>query len=97
MFELIIASKDDCSLFSVMCTCEEYSAWPPCSTYVSLPPLHTLLLQCDNHGARSEGVPGSAVVRGVEVWLHDIVDGQGGENSPALRWRFTLLHCVPLH
>lgn len=33
IFELIMASTDDCSLFSVMCICEEYSAWSPCSTF----------------------------------------------------------------
>lgn len=58
---------------------------------------HTRLLQGDDHRAGSEGVPGGAVVGGVEVRLHDVVDGEGGEDGPALGWGFTLLHGVPLH
>lgn len=58
---------------------------------------HTRLLQGDDHGAGSEGVPGGAVVGRVEVRLHDVVDGEGGEDGAALRLRFTLLHRVPLH
>lgn len=57
----------------------------------------THLFQGDDHGAGSKGVPGGAVVRWVEVRLHDVVDGEGGEDGPALGWRFTLLHGVPLH
>lgn len=57
---------------------------------------HTSLLQGDDHGPGSEGVPGGTVVGGQEVSLHDVVDGEGGEDSPSLRQRFTLLHRVPL-
>ena len=59
--------------------------------------LRTRLFQGDDHGAGSEGVPGGAVVGRVEVRLHDVVDGEGGEDGPALRWGFALLHSVPLH
>lgn len=59
--------------------------------------IYTLFLQGDNHSARSEGVPGSAVVGGVEIRLHDIVDGEGGEDGSALGRRFALFHSVPLH
>ena len=58
---------------------------------------HTRLLQGDDHRPGSEGVPGGAVVRRVEVRLHDVVDGEGGEDGPALGRRFALLHSVPLH
>lgn len=33
----------------------------------------------------------------MEVRLHDIVDGECGEDGATLGWRFTLLHGVPLH
>lgn len=57
---------------------------------------HTGLLQCDDHGARAERVPGCAVVSGQEVGLHHVVDGERGEDASALcRW-FALLHRVPL-
>lgn len=57
----------------------------------------TRLFQGDDHGAGSEGVPGGAVVGRVEVGLHDVIDGEGGEDGSTLGWRFTLLHGVPLH
>lgn len=60
-------------------------------------PCLTRLLQGDDHGARSEGVPGGAVVRRVEVGLHDVVDGERGEDGSALGRRLALLHGVPLH
>lgn len=66
-------------------------------THLFPPFFHTCLLQGDDHGAGPKGVPCGAVVRRVEVRLHDVVDGERGENSPALGRRFTLLHGVPLH
>lgn len=57
---------------------------------------HTGLLQRDDHGARSERVPGRAVVGGQEVRLHHVIDGEGGEDAAALRGWFALLHRVPL-
>lgn len=33
----------------------------------------------------------------MEVRLHDVVDGEGGEDGSALGRRLTLLHRVPLH
>lgn len=57
----------------------------------------TCFLQGDDHGARAEGVPGGAVVGRVEVGLHDVVDGEGGEDGSALGRRLALLHRVPLH
>lgn len=59
--------------------------------------IRTCFLQGDDHGARAEGVPGGAVVGRVEVGLHDVVDGEGGEDGSALGRRLTLLHRVPLH
>lgn len=59
--------------------------------------IRTSFLQGDDHGARAEGVPGGAVVGRVEVGLHDVVDGEGGEDGSALGRRLTLLHRVPLH
>lgn len=56
----------------------------------------TRLLQCDDHGSRAKGVPGRAVVRGQEVRLHHVVDGERGEDAPALGGGLALLHCVPL-
>lgn len=56
----------------------------------------TVLLQGDDHGAGSEGVPGRTVVGGVEVGLHDVVDGEGGEDSAPLGLGLALLHRVPL-
>ena len=56
----------------------------------------TVLLQGDDHGAGSEGVPGRTVVGGVEVGLHHVVDGEGGEDSAPLGLGLALLHSVPL-
>lgn len=53
----------------------------------------TFLLQLDDGGARSEAVPGRAVVAGLEVGVHDVVDGEGGEDPAA---RVSPLHRVPL-
>lgn len=44
----------------------------------------TLLFQRDDHGPGAEGVPGRAVVRGQEVRRHHVVDGERGEDAPAL-------------
>lgn len=59
--------------------------------------IRTCFLQGDDHGARAEGIPGGAVVGRVEVGLHDVVDGEGGEDGSALGRRLTLLHRIPLH
>lgn len=43
----------------------------------------TSLFQLDDGRARAEAVPGSAVVVGLEVGLHDVVDGECGQDPAA--------------
>lgn len=43
----------------------------------------TFLLQLNDSGLRSEGIPGCAVVACLEIDLHHIVYGQGGQHPVA--------------
>lgn len=56
----------------------------------------TCLLQGDDHGSWSKGVPCRAVVSRLEIWLHDIIDSERGQNGAPLWCRSALLNCVPL-
>lgn len=59
--------------------------WLPASTAV------TSLFQLDDGCAWPEAVPGSAVVVGLKVGLHDVVDGERGQHPTA---RVGPLHCI---
>lgn len=43
----------------------------------------TSLFQLDDGCAWSKAVPGSAVVVGLEVSLHDVIDGKSGQHTTA--------------